>query len=75
MTTKQYSHESVRRALNHHELAGVVHTWSPPGHGQSRYKINFADRDLPELLTLREAYLVVFALAAAEAHARKSVAS
>lgn len=66
--TKPYSKESIGRALVHHETSGVIYTWSPPGPGQSKWRVALYDQE-PLQLTNREAYIVCVALASAETKA------
>lgn len=68
---KLYTEASVHRALTHHESTGAIHSVSPPGQGQPKWRVRLTESDDALELTLHEAYVLCLALAHAERRWRK----
>lgn len=72
---KNYDRDSVARALDVHMGWGAVRSWVMTGEpGKTRFTVELVDspRDLPEL-SLREAHILCYGLAAARKSALKSL--
>ena len=63
-----YTHDSIQRALTHHELTGAIHLSSPPipGDRPGRWRVKLSEVEEPLLLTNAEAYALCVGLAAGE---------
>lgn len=65
--SKQYTHESVQRALVLRETDGTVRTWSPPEPGRPKYRVHLFDYGHWEG-TLGETAALVVGLRVAQVH-------
>lgn len=66
MAKQPYTHESVQRALLHHEQTGAIHNGSPPIAPGEKYRVTLRGGMDRMEFTLKEAYAFCVGLAAGE---------